>query len=68
VPLAADSALKRASLVLVVGARDEYATAERVARQAAALRAADKSFTQIEFDGGHRLDDEVLRRLALNDA
>jgi predicted esterase len=67
VSLTADSALRRAALVLVYGARDEYATAERVSRQASALRAADKSFTQMEFAGGHRLDDETLRALALND-
>ena len=67
VPLGADSALRRAEIVMVFGARDEYATAERVARQTAAFRAADKLFTQIEFDGGHRLDDDVLRSLAIND-
>lgn len=67
VSLTSDSALHRASLVLVYGARDEYATTERVGRQVAALRAADKSFTQMEFDGGHRLDDDTLRALAVND-
>jgi predicted esterase len=67
VSLSADTALRRAQLVLVVGTRDEYAMPERVARQAAALRAADKSFTQIEFEGGHRLDDGALRTLALNE-
>jgi len=68
VPLGADTALRRAELVMVIGSRDGYATPERVARQAAALKAADKSFTVIEFEGGHRLDDETLRTLALNDA
>jgi hypothetical protein len=68
VSLAADSAFRRSSLVLVFGKRDEYATAERIERQAAALRAVDKSFAQIEFDGGHRLDDDTLRRLAVNDS
>jgi len=67
VPLGADTALRRAELVMVIGSRDEYATPERVARQAAALKAADKSFTAIEFEGGHRLDDETLRTLGLND-
>jgi predicted esterase len=66
VSLTADSALRRAEVLLVLGSRDEYATAERVARQTAAFRAADKSFAQIEFEGGHRLDDSVLERLALN--
>jgi predicted esterase len=67
VSLSADTALRRSAVVLVVGTRDEYAMPERVARQAAALRAADKSFSQIEFEGGHRLDDAVLRTLALNE-
>jgi predicted esterase len=67
VSLAADSALRRADVVAVFGSRDEYATAERVARQEAAFKSADKSFAAIEFDGGHRLDDETLRALALND-
>ncbi len=67
VSLASDSALRRAGLVLVVGSRDEYATADRVGRQVAALRAADKSFSQIEFEGGHRLDDDTIRALAIND-
>jgi predicted esterase len=68
VPLGADSALRRAEVVFVLGSRDEYATAERTARQTAAFKAADKSFALIEFEGGHRLDDHVLRTLALNDA
>ncbi len=63
----ADTALRRSEVVLVYGLRDEFATAERVARQVASFRDADKSFTQMEFAGGHRLDDETLRTLALND-
>jgi len=65
--LGTDTALRRADAVLVYGSRDEFATAERVARQIAAFRAADKSFTQMEFAGGHRLDDNTLRTLGLND-
>jgi predicted esterase len=65
--LAADTALRRAEVSLVYGSRDEFATPERVARQIASFRAADKSFTVIEFEGGHRLDDETLRTLALNE-
>jgi predicted esterase len=68
VPLGVDSALRRSEVVFVYGSRDEFATAERVARQAAVLKAADKSFTAIEFEGGHRLDDDTMRNLALNDA
>ena len=64
---ATDTALRRSDVVMVYGSRDEFATPERVARQLAAFRAADKSFTQMEFAGGHRLDDATLRALALND-
>jgi predicted esterase len=60
----AETALRRAEVVVVLGARDEFATAERVARQSDLFRGADKAFTQIGFPGGHRLDDEVLRNLA----
>lgn len=65
--LTKDSALRRADVVLVYGLRDDFATAERVMRQIASFQAVDKSFTQMEFAGGHRLDDETLRALALND-
>jgi predicted esterase len=65
--LNADTALRRAETVLVLGSRDEFGTVERVTRQIAALQAADKSFTQMEFAGGHRLDDDTLRALALNE-
>ena len=68
VSLSADTALRRADVAIVLGSRDEFATAERVARQKAAFAGADKSFALIEFDGGHRLDDQTLRTLALNDA
>jgi predicted esterase len=68
VSLAADSALARAVLVMVVGSRDQYATAARIAAQEAALNEAGKSFTRFEFDGGHRLDDTVLQDLARFDA
>ncbi len=64
VPLDVDTALRRSELVMVLGTRDMYGSAERVARQEAALRQADKPFTMLEFDGGHRLDDTVLRTLA----
>lgn len=64
---ATDTALRRAEVLVVLGSRDEFATPERVARQLALFRDADKSFTQMEFEGGHRLDDDTLRTLAVND-
>jgi predicted esterase len=68
VSLTNESALRRAALVMVVGSRDQYATAARVTAQEAALNAAGKSFMRFEFDGGHRLDDTVLQDLARRDA
>jgi dienelactone hydrolase len=56
--------LRRPALWLVAGSRDIYATAERVAGQESALRAAGVPFTRLAFEGGHRLDDATLVRLA----
>ena len=57
-------ALRAARLRLVVGARDEFATADVVAREEERLRAAGIPFRTTLFDGGHTLDAGVLRRLA----
>jgi predicted esterase len=62
-----ESALKRADLVMVAGTRDEYATSTRIAQQVSLLNAAGKTFTPMEFDGGHRLDDTGLAALAAYD-
>lgn len=56
--------LRRVGLAFVVGNRDEFAPPERVADQEAQLRDAQIPFETIRFDGGHRLDAEVLRGLA----
>lgn len=64
VRLADGAPIRRPALWLVVGSRDIYATPDRVAQQEAALRAADVPFTRLGFEGGHRLDDDTLRRLA----
>ena len=58
------AALRAARISLVVGSRDEFATAEAIARQEERLRAADVPFRTTIFDGGHTLDAETLRRLA----
>lgn len=57
-------ALRAARLRLVVGSRDEFATAEAIARQEERLRGADIPFRTTIFHGGHAIDAEVLRRLA----
>ncbi len=64
VRLGVDSPIRHPVLWLVAGSRDIYATAERVAHQESVLRAAGVAFTRLAFDGGHRLDDATMRRLA----
>ncbi len=64
VRLGEDSPIRHPALWLVAGSRDMYATAERVAHQESVLQAARVPFTRLSFDGGHRLDDATMRRLA----
>jgi predicted esterase len=64
VPLGADSPLRRTTIRLVRGSRDELATTDRVAEQVARLHEAGLTFAYTEFDGGHRLDDATLQTLA----
>ena len=49
---------------LVAGSRDEFATPERLNDTASTMRRVGLQVTQLSFDGGHRLDDETLVRLA----
>jgi predicted esterase len=60
----AADALRGARLVLVSGARDEFATPELLAHQDARLRDAGVRFRFVTFDGGHQLDAATLARLA----
>lgn len=55
--------LSAADLHLVVGARDEYYDRPSVEAHEARLRAAGIGFTSHTYDGGHRLNADVLRRL-----
>jgi predicted esterase len=64
VRLGEDSPIRGPALWLVVGSRDIYATPERVAHQESVLRAAGMPFARLAFDGGHRLDDATMVRLA----
>ena len=57
------SALRSAETVFVVGAQDGFVTPKIVAAEVERMRAASFPCVQLSFDGGHRLDDEVLRRL-----
>jgi len=60
--------LRGLPLTVVVGTRDIYAPPERIAEIKVELDAANLSYRQIEFAGGHRLDDGVLRQLADEEA
>jgi predicted esterase len=55
--------LRRPETVLVVGSADGYITPKLVAGESERLRAAHFPFRLLSFDGGHRLDDGVLRQL-----
>lgn len=58
------SPLRRARTYLVIGERDKFAGEARVAAERARLDAAGFSYTFVSFSGGHRLDDDTMRRLA----
>jgi predicted esterase len=58
------SRLAQARLTLVAGMRDEYVTAKVVARDTERLAAARVPHRVVGFDGGHRIDEGVLRQLA----
>ena len=56
--------LRRVNLELVIGSRDQFATPPLVAKETARLNAAGYPFTFRGFDGGHRLDADMLREIA----
>lgn len=62
--LGAASPLRRARTLLVLGTRDRWIKPEHVAAERARLDAAGFPHEFVEFDGGHRLDDDTLRRIA----
>ena len=57
------SAIRRPETVFVVGATDKYITPKVVTTETDRLRAAGFPFRLLTFEGGHRLDDDVLRQL-----
>ena len=59
--------LSAADLHLVFGTADEYYDRATVRAHEARLRRAGVAFTSHTYDGGHRLDAGVLRRLALRE-
>ena len=56
--------LNELRLTLVTGTEDEYATPEKVQEEEARLRHEAVAFQSITYSGGHRLDADVLGRLA----
>jgi predicted esterase len=48
-------------ITYVCGTRDKFITPKVLDAQHALLRQANVPFTEVSFDGGHRLDDETLR-------
>jgi predicted esterase len=56
--------LAGSQVVLVQGATDRFAQWVREEENQARLTAAGIAFESITFSGGHRLDEEVLARLA----
>ncbi len=64
-PAAAREKLLGLDLVLVAGERDEHVGPARVAEQAAALGRAGVRHRIVTFAGGHVIEPETLRRLAV---
>jgi predicted esterase len=56
--------LRSTSITVVIGSHDEFASDKTIERESARLRSNDINYELIRFDGGHRLDDGALRRIA----
>jgi predicted esterase len=54
-----------AALTLVAGTRDHFVRSERLAAERARLDAAGLTHGFVQFEGGHRMDDDTLRRVSL---
>lgn len=63
-PALREGELASTRITLVAGRRDSIVPHERLASWADRLRAAGADIELVEFDGGHRLDDDTLRRIA----
>ena len=68
VDLSAARALRAARITVIAGTADEHATAEMLASQQARLAASGISFEHVAFNGSHRIDREVLGKLAAEGA
>jgi predicted esterase len=63
-PMAATSPFRSLSVTLVVGSADDYAPPLVAAEQEGLLRAEKLAYQVCRFEGGHSLDDQMLRQLA----
>jgi predicted esterase len=68
VDLAAAPALRAARITTIAGSADEHATPELLASQAVRLVTSGITHDNVSFNGSHRIDREVLRRLAAETA
>jgi predicted esterase len=64
VDLAAAPALRATRLAAIAGTADEHATPEMLATQDARLTTNGIAYERVTFNGSHRIDREVLGRLA----
>jgi predicted esterase len=64
VDLAAAPALRAARLAAIAGTADEHATPEMLAAQDARLTTNGIAYERVSFNGSHRIDRDVLGRLA----
>ena len=60
---ASTTALRAMKLSLVGGTRDRFLTAETWDAERVRLRRLGLAFEEVHFEGGHRLDDDTLRRI-----
>lgn len=56
--------LRRLRTILVLGTQDEYISAARAAEEEALLKQHNIPYERITFAGKHRMDPDILRRIA----
>jgi predicted esterase len=66
-PIGPGSAIAAVPLTLVCGTRDRWVSEDRFAAEVDRLQRAQQPVRVLRFDGGHRVDDQVLRALTAED-
>lgn len=64
VDFAANAAIRAPQFTYVHGTKDVYITPKVLDQQLGMLRAANLPHASVSFEGGHRLDDNTLKRIA----